>query len=504
MSFTLHYLLSPAVLNPARMYSALRLPVFFAARLGKAALPLLLPVVGLVHAGAQTVAQGDAQGENVAFKSLRWEEDYAYLQKDTAARRPVLLNAIKYIPLNAGRKSFLSVGGEVRYQYDFMQNNNWGAGPEDSNGYLLQRYMLHTDWHLGRHVRLFGQLKSGIETGKAGGPDLPDEDQLDLHQAFMDVRFLTFGQAEITLRAGRQEMSYGSSRLVSVREGPNVRQSFDAGKIIVKQRNLQIDAFVSRPVETRTGVFDDRSDPNVWFWGLYTTKTLPAILNSTIDLYYFGLKDQAARFQQGLAIENRHSLGIRLWSNQTQLGYNLESVYQLGSFGSGSIRAWTASAELTYGLAALPLEPKLNLRTEIISGDKGSEDPALNTFNPLFPKGAYFGQVALIGPANLVDIHPSASVTPAEGLELIFDWDFFWRERLGDGLYGVPYVLVRESSTSRSRYIGDQLSLEADWQANRYLQLEGFFTFFRAGPFLKETGPGKNLVYLSSRITFKF
>ena len=30
-----------------------------------------------------------------------------------------------------------------------------------------------------------------------------------------------------TLRIGRQEMSYGSSRLVSVREGPNVRRSFD-------------------------------------------------------------------------------------------------------------------------------------------------------------------------------------------------------------------------------------------------------------------------------------
>jgi hypothetical protein len=48
------------------------------------------------------------------------------------------------------------------------------------------------------------------------------------------------------------------------------------------------------------------------------------------------------------------------------------------------------------------------------------------------------------------------------------------------------------------------LSVEDDWQANRHLQREAFCTLFRAGPFLKQTGPGKNLTYLSTQITFKF
>jgi hypothetical protein len=110
----------------------------------------------------------------------------------------------------------------------------------------------------------------------------------------------------------------------------------------------------------------------------------------------------------------------------------------------------------------------------------------------------------LIGPANLIDLHPSLTIHPAKNLEIIADWDFFWRENLNDGLYSVPYVLLRESSRSRAAYTGDQLTLEADWQISRHLQLEGFCTYFRAGEFLKQTGAGKNLTFLSSRFTFKF
>ncbi len=459
-------------------------------------------VLLVISCCGQTLAQESVQPQIPAIETIRWEEDYSYLRKDSGKVNS-FFDPIKFIPLGRSRKSYLSVGGEVRYQYEYLRNANWGEGIQDKNGYLLQRYMLHTDWHLGQHVRIFGQLKSGIASGKASGPDPPDEDRLDLHQAFADLLF-SFGSLQSTLRLGRQELSYGSSRLVSVREGPNVRQAFDAGRLMVKGQHWQADAFLSRPVETNRGIFDDGSDANVRFWGVYTTREFPAFLNASADLYYFGLEDKQATFEQGKARELRHSAGLRLWSNQTLVGYNLEAVYQLGSFGRGRIRAWTASAELTCNLDNLPWEPSLNLKTEIISGDRTPENPDLQTFNPLFPKGAYFGQVALIGPANLADLHPSITLHPARNLELITDWAFFWRESLNDGVYGVPYVLIRESSGSRAAYIGDQLTFEADWQLQRHLQLEAFCTLFRSGSFLRQTGAGKNLTYLATRITFKF
>ena len=100
--------------------------------------------------------------------------------------------------------------------------------------------MLYTDWHFGRRERFF-QLKSGIESGRVGGPRPVDEDRVDVQQAFVDFNSglpevnaatVDSGGTEANkptflLLAGRQEISLGASRLLGFREGPNVRQSFD-------------------------------------------------------------------------------------------------------------------------------------------------------------------------------------------------------------------------------------------------------------------------------------
>ena len=125
--------------------------------------------------------------------------------------------------------SSLAAGGEVRQEYEWFDNEEWGAEVPDHNGYWLQRYMIHVDTRLSRRVRLYGELKSGIEVGRAGGPRASDEDRLDLHQGFVDVSF-----GRVTVRVGRQELAFGSQRLVSFREGPNMRQSFDGGTVVVQ------------------------------------------------------------------------------------------------------------------------------------------------------------------------------------------------------------------------------------------------------------------------------
>jgi hypothetical protein len=260
---------------------------------------------------------------------LNYEERYGYLGMDSLPEKNAW-ERLKFIRLHPAKTASLSLGGEVRYQYEYFNHTNWGEGPEDDNGYLLQRYMVHTDWQLGRHLRVFGQLKSGIETGKAGGPEPPDEDHLDLHQAFADLSLPVRAGRVLTVRVGRQEMTYGSSRLVSVREGPNVRQSFDAVKAFYQTPRGQVDAFVSRPVQTERGVFDDAGDRNRRFWGLYAVRKLPGLLDSNLDLYYFGFTERSAAFESGTADEQRHSLGLRWWSQAGRLRYNVEGVYQSG------------------------------------------------------------------------------------------------------------------------------------------------------------------------------
>jgi hypothetical protein len=466
----------------------------------------LLTRVALLVAGAAIAISACGQQPetpaHAAFKTLRYDEDYSYLRDPP--RRTEALDALKYIPLNGDGTSYLTLGGEVRERYEYFQNYRWGEGPQDKDGYLLQRYMLHADAHFGSQFRVFAQLKSGLETDRNGGPRSADRDDLDPHQLFFDVKLFSANDPSLTLRVGRQELAYGSSRLISVREAPNVRQSFDGGKAILKLASWRVDAFAVRPVETKPGVFDDGPDPHREFWGLYAVTPVAFLPGGNADVYYLGLERDAAQFDQGTAHEMRHSIGTRIWGRKSAWDYNLELVYQFGTFGDGTIRAWTAASETAYSFTDRKIRPRIGLRANITSGDNDPKDADLETFNPLFPRGTYFSETRLIGPANHIDVHPFIELHPMAGVTATVDWDFFWRESTRDGIYGNAVSVVRSGQSSEARYVGSQTQCLVGWDANRHFSVTAAYAHFFAGAFLKESGPRKDVDYGSAWVSYKF
>ncbi len=61
-------------------------------------------------------------------------------------------DTVKFIPLSPDATAWLSLGGEARVTYERFGNQNFGLTARDPNGYLLQRYMFHTDVRLGSHI----------------------------------------------------------------------------------------------------------------------------------------------------------------------------------------------------------------------------------------------------------------------------------------------------------------------------------------------------------------
>jgi hypothetical protein len=458
-----------------------------------------LALAGIFRARASDVS---APPSGPPFKQLRYDEDYSYL-RDTS-RSTDLFDAIKFIPLSASGNSYLTLGGEIRERYEYYHNPLWGRGPQDQDGYLLQRYMIHVDVHLEDYIRVFTQFKSGLEEDRNGGPRPTDRNDFDLNQAFFDVRVPFSGNDSITLRGGRQELAYGSSRLVSFRESPNVRQSFDGAKAILRIAGWQVDAFAVKPVRTKTGVFDDDPDPRQNFWGLYAVTPAPCLPGGNVDLYYFGLDKKNARFDQGSANEQRQTIGTRIWGRKAGWDYNLEFVYQFGSFGDGDIRAWTAASDVDFTFENVALKPHLGLKANVTSGDDDPNNPNLQTFNPLFPKGAYFGEPALIGPANHIDVHPQLDLRLHPNVMLTLDWDCFWRESTRDGIYGPAVNLIQSGRTSNARYVGHQGEALLEWQMNRHFTLAADYAHFFTGDFLKQTTPGEDVDYVSVWATFRF
>ncbi len=434
------------------------------------------------------------------FKPLRYDEDYSSLKKDSSLG---WYQRTKFQSLSKTKNAYISYGGDIRYQYFWFKNEDWGETPEDKDGFILTRYLAHADFHAGKYFRTFVQLQSSLANGRVKTPSPVEENQLDLHQAFFDVLLLSKDQNELTLRVGRQELSYGSQRLVAVREGPNNRQSFDAVKIGYTTSGLKVDGFFSHYVISRPQVFDDGFNKDSRFWGAYMVKNnLPVLQN--IDFYYFGLWKRLAKFDDGPGRELRHSFGSRIWSSKNNFKYDIEGVYQFGSLDDKRISAWTFSVNTSYKFSKAILKPEIGLKTELISGDASYGDNKLQTFNPLFPKGSYFGLAALIGPANLLDVHPSMTFELTEKLSLDMDCDLFWRYSKNDGIYGPNVALIYSGKNNDHTHIGDQLSTDISYTPNKFLYFRWEFTWFSAGDFLKTAGPGKDILFAGITTQFKF
>jgi len=455
----------------------------------------------IVLALAAIVQASDCPPQPPAYKYLRADEDYSYLRNPEC--RVDALDDLKFIPLDSRGQSYLSLGGEVREDMEYFNNASWGKGPQGP-AYLLERYMGSMDLHAGSHFRLYGQLKSGLENGRTGGPRKPiDEDKLDINQAFVDFSFAPAADEKITFRAGRQEMAYGVARFVSVRDGPNVHQTFDALKVIFTVRKLRIDAFVSKPVQTNFEEIDDYPDPPRTFWGLYGTSPL-RWPGAHLDVYYFGLRNSKAKFQQGGALEERHSIGTRFWGNKGAWDYDVEPVLQFGSFGRGDIRAWAVESEAGYKLRRLRYTPRLGFRPEIDSGDGNPANRDLQTFNLLFARGLYHQLVNLNGHQNAISLAPVLTFYLSKRLTVSQDCSFLWRENVNDGLYGVGGNLLRPGTPQQGRYIATQPTSLVDWKLQRHVAVILIYTHSFPGEFVRQSGPGRPVNYVNAWVDFKF
>jgi hypothetical protein len=470
---------------------------------------LLTVFVACTPVGPAGLSRAWAQPAPVPPKPLypipRFNEDWSHLRD--ASTRDDAWDAVKFVPLSRDGRVFLSLGGEGREAYERFGNQNWGLTAPDPSGYWLQRGLFHADLHVSSRVRVWGELSSSVEAWRVGGPrPVVDEDKAAVHQAFIDVTAHAPSGSLVLVRAGRQELAFGSGRMVALREGTNVPLSFDGLRTTARAGGWLVDGILAKPVATRPGVFDDETDHHFTLWGLYSSRSFARrAKQSTADLYYFGIDRLAGRFDQGTAHERRHTIGARIW-RRDRWAYDAETMYQFGEFGSGRIRAWRIAAEGSYHLTAARWQPQLGLGFDVATGNKNPRSPDLQTFNALFQSGTYSGRAQILGPANTIRLEPSIALLPAPHVTVSAGWGFYWRQSINDGLYGIAGNLIVPSNGVTGRYEGSRPIAEVDWQITRHFSVYVNYIYVFNGPFERASLPRSSatLSYLSPWIVYRF
>lgn len=462
-----------------------------------------MSIAALLMAAAATGALPDtasatppAPPPHPAILFNRWQEDWSVLAQPNVPREP--LDDLKYIPLSAGHpETYLSFGANLRERFESNDAPSFGTNPANpSTSHVISRLEAHADLHVGP-LQAFVQVQSDFAPGKQVRSAV-DSNRLDLEQAFV-AWVQPVGPGTLKLRAGRQQFAFDLQRFVAARDGPNVRQSFDAVWGDYEVGAWRFIGYYSRPVTNRDAhPFDDASSTRNLFYGARIERQV--LGGKELSVYWSRYTNDKASYLSVRGPERRDVWDIRFAGKQGRLDWDLEAMGQTGRVGDRPVRAWAFGTLVGYRFTATPMTPRLGLQVDGASGNRAGST-VLGTFNPLFPNGYYVNLSGYTGYVNFLHVKPSLSIQPTGAITLMAALGLQWRMTTADAIYAQPAVAVARTAGTGSRWTGSYGQMRADWKMSRHWSSAIEAVHFAAGDTIRTAG-GHDSTYLGVEMKY--
>jgi len=473
------------------------------------ALHLLSVVDDVPGAWAQS-SQAATEPKRPAYQlgsAGRFNEDWSILRGVDLGGTDDVFDRLKFIPLSPDQNVWLTIGGQVRERGEYYKHYLFGASePKDSDGYLLSRFRLSADLHVTQYFRMFAEGRSAfaLDRDLVGGRTTAYVDELDLMNGFADI-MIPFGQkANVTLRGGRQELIFGSQRLVGPGDFTQVPRAFEGGAAIAQIVDWTITPFWAQSVVIDKYHFN-KSTSDLQLFGVFGTGPL-YVLPVNLDLYWLDANNRTATFNGTIGRERRHTLGGRVWGKigATGLDFEVEGASQFGTLGRGEIGAWMLTTVLGYTLPITRLSPRVYVEFDYASGDDRPGGD-VETFSQLYPNAhSFLGYIDYIGRQNIISPNAGVIMSPIHGLTLSLQQYFFWRASDRDALYNKSGGVLRPGTATTARYVGAETDVLATYNFTRHLQGYAGYSHFFAGEFIDKTGKDQDsdFYYVAIQYTF--
>jgi hypothetical protein len=418
-----------------------------------------------------------------------YDADWTYLLNPANADTDYA-DALKWIPVADGVT--FTTGGEFRYQFRNDVNSN-GRLTGVADAYSLFRARAYGDLWVQDWLRIYGEFLYANYAGRTLPPLPIDADRGDILDLFADIRLLEVNSAPVYLRVGRQELIYGSERLISPLDWANTRRTFQGVKAFTRTTDWDFDVFAVQPVVVVPNRLDP-TDHNQWFSGAwFTDRPAPG---QTVDVYLLNLDNTtpgaAVGFGKVKGTSNVTTVGSRYAGTAGGWMWDAEGMLQFGSFANQSIRANAYTLSGGYNFKDLPWSPQFWVGYDHASGDPNpGATETRETFNQLFPFGHYYlGYTDLVGRQNINDFVLQACVFPENWITCVAQFHTFRLDQAKDALYGAAGNVVRQDKTGLAGTdVGDEVDLLTNLHLTTHSDvLVGYSRLF-AGSFLANTTP---------------
>jgi Alginate export len=463
-------------------------------------------VAALVAATTSAAAAGSTAAPTAPWpgytpKMFRWDEDYRSLRDQTELS--FFPYRLKYIPLSGDQEQYVSLGGEYRFRVDDYDHPDFGLRSAPDFTSVQQRFLLHADLHLSSTVRFFLQLGGATEEGRKPTARPADQSHADVAQGFLEIGFEP-GASQWRLRIGRQEVANG--RYIAVRDGTNIRRTFDGVRVDGTISGWDLSALAARATRNQPDAFDDDPDPNDGVYLLVIEHSAPWT-GFKVDFLAAERDNYLARYLVGTGVERRRSVGVRLFGANRGWDADGQVSYQFGTFApSGQARldihAWGAAFEGGRSFDQ-PWRPRLGLRIDAAGGDSDPQDSRLGTFDLPYPNLSYLTDAALFAPRNVHDLQPFVSFTPARDFTVTTGAQLLWRNSRHDAVYSAANFPVVPAG-GHGMYVATEPYVRIDWRITPLVQVQGGLVYALPGEALKSFGGTQRLDFAFGSVALRF
>ncbi|MCI0529348.1 MAG: alginate export family protein [Nitrospira sp.] len=323
------------------------------------------------------------------------------------------------------------MGAQVRPRFEYDDRDfNSDTDPDD---FTSLRTRVHFNFSFAEGIQAFIQVQDVRFFGEEASPlgDF-DADGFDLHQGYLDLENLF--KKSLSIRLGRQEVSFDEERLIGNVDFVPQGQAFDGLRILYERPLNEWDLFALRindGVARGTASLGDSNGDDVNFYGIYAN--VKPVGNHLISGYFLWLENEPGDV-------DRFTTGARLAGSSGPFSYRGEAYYQFGEAGIQDIRAFLIGLRGTYAFGS-SFNPSLTFWYDFLSGDEDPEDNDIEVFDTLFATNhRFYGFMDIFlniprdtSNRGLQDLALKFSLVPHETTRFLVDFHQFFLATEDDG-----------------------------------------------------------------------
>ncbi len=412
-----------------------------------------------------------------AYAPLFYNNNFAYLN-NPAYDGWHLGEHFKQVPL--GDCWTIDLGGQYRIRSMHEENFRGLHLTGNDDDFLLHRTRLFLNARYSDWLRAYAEYIDAESNNEDFAPRLIEVNRSDMLNLFVDAKLME-SQGDLWFRIGRQELLYGSERLISPLDWANTRRTFEGFKFFWQGPDWNVDFFATRPVLPDAIHFDSAVYEQEFFgaWGTYK-----AIPGHTFDVF-------AIQYNNSRGLNNFEftTLGGRWLGSEGAWLWELEGGTQFGQNTSGtSHQAGFVTGGLGYKWSDHCWKPQLWCYYDWASG--GDVRGAGQGFNHLFPLAhKYLGFMDLFGRSNIQSPNVQCTLQPHPKLKLLAWYYYLLLDTRADTPYTVVMTPVNPANAPASRDLGHELDLLATISLTPRMDLVLGYSHFFAGEYYHLT-PG--------------